>query len=438
MGNVKPSDVLFAAGGDVLAKYGTLVRRTWPADRSGESLKETFSRSGSAWAIGKNGLYVPHGANVPRVEWATDPTDSSGALHPYLLLEAQRTTLIENSDCEADIVGWNVANLATLLRDNAQAFNGAWSCKVTAGNSTSSGPQWGPRAGGRFAAVAATVYTVSCWVYAPAASVGNTLAFNIQWWNNTPALISSVNGPSTPLVAGWQRLTWTAAASPAGTVTAVPGLLFDANQNGSIIWMDVPQFEASPFASSAIPTGAGAVTRNIETAQPPWYIQPSLGLWIYQRFIERGAAFSGYQGAFSVGSGAGPKFYFVSENNNGHPGVYGVELWCSALAASIISPGVNAFPAVSIGQMVEHLAFITGPAANPTITMRQSINGGAESVASGTGNSLGLPLPAAWAVAVLSLGGGSGAGGQAVSRQLIGLGGGVSVNTIADARAIAF
>src|SRR6266849_6017518 len=36
--------VLFAAGGDVLAKYGTLVKRTWPADRHGEDVKETFTR----------------------------------------------------------------------------------------------------------------------------------------------------------------------------------------------------------------------------------------------------------------------------------------------------------------------------------------------------------------------------------------------------------
>src|SRR6266849_2462387 len=92
--------VLFAAGGDILAKYGTLVKRTWPADRGGEALKETFTRVGSAWAIGRNGLYVPHPANTPRVEWVTDPLNL--VLQPYLLLEAAGTNVIENSDCEVD------------------------------------------------------------------------------------------------------------------------------------------------------------------------------------------------------------------------------------------------------------------------------------------------------------------------------------------------
>src|SRR5882724_7759937 len=96
MANLLPRDVLLFAGGDALAKYDTLVRRTWPADRGGEQGKETVARSGAgATAIsylspGVLGV-APAGANVTRVEWALDPV--TGIVQLYWLLEVSRTTI---------------------------------------------------------------------------------------------------------------------------------------------------------------------------------------------------------------------------------------------------------------------------------------------------------------------------------------------------------
>src|SRR5207253_427842 len=163
------SGLLFAAGGDVFAKYGTFTRRYQIPQLSGEGTKEVFARAGTAWAIGRNGLLVPHQANAPRLEYVADPVNL--VQQPYWLLEGPGTNLIENADCEVDVVGWNGANGGeTIVRDNTAAFSGAWSCKVTTQNVGGSGCWWSPRAGGRLAAAAATIYTVSVNVWLPVGS----------------------------------------------------------------------------------------------------------------------------------------------------------------------------------------------------------------------------------------------------------------------------
>lgn len=412
------SQLLFAAGGDVLAKYGTLTRRYQTPARGGEGLKESFTRAGAAWAVGKGGLLVPYAANVPRVEYVLDPV--TGLLQSYWLLEAAGTNLIENSDCEADIVGWGVTAGGAVSRDNVQAFSGSWSCKLVTANLDDSGATLTPRAGGRFAAAAGTTYTFSCSIYAPAASVGKTLRLLIEWWNAVPAFISSTPVVNIVLVAGWQRLSVTGLA-PGGTVTATPRLSQTGAQGVNTYWLDVPNFEAQAFPTSPIATGVGAVVRGVDNCTAPWYLGPS-AMWFYLRFLERGAVTIGAGECWQIGTfpgrvlmqGSGGKYRLFHDTQGG---------------ANVATANG---PTPAFGDAVELLGLLN---ADGSAAFRSSLNNGAEVIATPAG---ALALDATWTAPLrLQVGGGQD-GNQplALSRFLIGLGPGALVSTLADARAI--
>jgi hypothetical protein len=426
------NSLILSAGGDVLAKYGVLVRRLAPQGRGGEGLAETFTRAGTAWHIGRDGLYHPVAANVPRADYLVDPVNG-GLAAPYLVLENAATNLIENSDCEADIVGWNAAaGTETLARDNAQAFNGSWSCKVTTVNSASSGCWWNPRAGGRIAAAAATQYTISVWIYCPAASVGKTLQLAINWWNNVPAVINTSAGAAVALVAGWQRLTFTA-TSPAGTVTCQPLCYTNLAQGVFSFWADVPQFEAGWFPTSAIPTTVGQVTRNAETLSIPYYVGPG-GCWIYGRVLPPWSTSNlpgaPEQGLFGIGltwAGAGQETIMSDVVANWR-------CW-NAIAGDLTQFNVNAIPGGFVPPFVfEYLVLVYG---DGSVQGRISLNAGAD-IASAR-SAVGLGFAKQFSSLLLYLGsreGGTLTGNYRHSRLLVGTGPGTVVSTIPDARAI--
>jgi len=87
------SNLIFAAGGDVLAKYGTLTRRLQIPTFGGEGGKETFARASVATSQGyvTPGVLgiVPVAVGVPRIDWAVDPV--TGLVQPYALIEATAT-----------------------------------------------------------------------------------------------------------------------------------------------------------------------------------------------------------------------------------------------------------------------------------------------------------------------------------------------------------
>jgi hypothetical protein len=425
MPTMQRSGLLFAAGGDVLAKYGTLVRRYQIPQLGGEGGKEVFARVGPAWAVGKSGLLVPSAANFPRVEYAIDPVTL--VQQPYLLLEAAGTNLIENSDYEADAVGTSGNAAPTLTRDGSHPFNGAWGLKVTTANANGSGPYWTLRAGGRIAAVAATTYTLSVWVWAPAASVGKIFQLQHEWYNAGGAIIGSAAlSGDLVFVAGWQRFTFTSTA-PANTVTVIPYFLCKGAQGIFDFWVDVPQFEASGFATSAIPTGLGAVTRNADNCTIPWYIGPR-ELWMYLRFIERGGAYIGTGTARLFGTDGGGDavrvmFYNATQNRWGFAYADGTAFSFSGMTQD-----------APIGSVIELLGLI-GPTG--VATLRWSINGGAEQVA---GSGVAATFPAQFDHKVLGLAVSSigiDQANEAISRALVGTGAGSLVTTLADARAVA-
>lgn len=428
MPTMQRSGLLFAAGGDVLAKYGTLTRRYQIPQLGGEGMKEVFTRAGTAWAVGKNGLLVPYAANVPRVEYAIDPVTL--VQQPYLLLEAAGTNLIENSDCEADLVGYALNNGAVITRDNAQALSGSWSCKVvTAALTNSSGVALTPRAGGRFAAVAGTTYTLSGWVFASGAAIGKQLRLEVDWYNGGAFL--SANAATLPaLVAGWQRCVLTAPA-PATTTLGSPFFMTStAGDPTYTFWLDVPQFEASAFPTSAIPTGVAAVARNNEGCAVPWYLTPTLlapgeAFWFYYRGIERGSSLSATQFG-RVGA--------IGNYPTGHFGIsYGGagRLAMGHDEAGPVSVSANPVTAAVYGNLFEFLGFAYD---DGSVAARAAINGGADVIAARSAAlAYGVPQPA---LGIGSDANGGSPGWNAISRLVVGRGGGTLVQTLSDARAI--
>ncbi len=177
---------------------------------------------------------------------------------PHLLLESGRTQLVENADLEADAVGW-VAAASTIARDatGTRAPSGLASLKVTTTNATGSGVFVRKRDGTRMTAAATTMYTGSVWIYLPAGhpAIGKTIRLQYDWYNVTPALISSSQGTPVALVAGINRLQFTA-TSPAATVTVDLLVATDSAEGVFDFWVDCPQFEAGESASSATPTNS--------------------------------------------------------------------------------------------------------------------------------------------------------------------------------------
>jgi hypothetical protein len=201
---------------------------------------------------------------------------------PHLLLERSRTQLPENADLETDSTGY-VASAATLARDatGTRAPSGLASLKVTTTNAIGSGVFIRKRDGTRMAAAATTIYTGGVWIYLPAGhpAIGKTLKLQYDWYNSTPALISSSTSTARTLVAGINRISFNA-GSPAATVTVDMLVATDVAEGVFDFWVDLPSFETGEWPSTAMPTNTdvGGLTRADEDfAIPTLFNPPAIG-----------------------------------------------------------------------------------------------------------------------------------------------------------------
>jgi len=256
-----PKDIVARFGGKALSQHGVFM--VPGASRGLVETKETVTRASTA-LIGDRDRNVKVAAiDKLRMHYPPGLVDASGQPLGGVLAEGTRQNKIENGDYETDAVGSNIRVGATLLRDQTNVRHGAWALKVTVANSVQSGMHWVPKAGGRIVAVAARAYTVEVDVYAPAASVGKTLRVGMEWWNAIPAAISNSNGPTTALVAGWQRLIFTV-TSPANTAFAVPFIELNAAQGIFDFWVDIADFQEGAFASEPVPTNTAVAMRSAD------------------------------------------------------------------------------------------------------------------------------------------------------------------------------
>lgn len=405
-----PRNIVVDLGGDTLARYGTLTQRRRPSiyGASDPSLldRETYTRAGSGWAVGRNGLLVPHGNGIPRIEWAKDPVN--GVLQPYLLHEsAAATNLLDNGDYEQDLlgVGQNPAPGSggpTTTQDGTQFFSGTHACKVVSQATAGSGPFFRLRAATMPATPAGSTFTFSLWAFGTGTAIGSSIQISIEWYNATPTFLSQ-SATNITLAAGWNRYTVTGTA-PA-TATQATCHFYQNAATAITYWVDGVQLEAGAFPTSTIPTNTATVTRPADGCTVIYRLRPQLG-WFYARFLEGGSVVSNsVAGPLSVGSGAQPFCRFDSFANPGYR-------WSNQEPAGAFAATPAGSP--TFGQVVELLGYTF---ADGSVQARMSINGAAETV-SGQSASI-LPFSAAWSGAFMTIGG-SGFAGR-ISRILHGV-----------------
>lgn len=221
-----------------------------------------FTRNDIGTRIGKDGLTYEDVAHVLRDRHYAGGLRSS-------LFEGGRTNLIENGDAESDAVGIVLQNGATIARNQTNFRHGSWGVQVTTANLANSGVRWSKRDGANIAATAATTYVLQSWVYAPSASVGKTLQLRLRWKDVANAEISNSISSAVTLVAGWQRMTFSATA-PANTTQVE--LLCETNAIEGIFdfWVDLADFSVGAYAREPIPTNTAAVTQDADVLTWPW------------------------------------------------------------------------------------------------------------------------------------------------------------------------
>jgi len=446
MGAPLAKQVLLAIGGDVATKYGTAVWRKGLQARGGETAY-SFSRSGNGLYLAQDvaaaGLKVfTAGANQVRLEQLVDPV--TGVLQSYLKLEAAATNSCLQSQALATT--W-VPTTLTATNNAAAAPDGTTTATNLIPDTSSTS---GHRVNQSITVTANEFCAMSGFFQATGYSglnirfsdAGGTNFFGIivdvtaGTFSTTVGGGGSVSGSTVLALAnGWYWVgVW---GSMGGGVTAggIFANVFDTyahaqtftayagnGTSGIRAWglqLERNGSNALP-PTSYIPTTTTTATRNQEQWQVAQYVPvPAAGLWRYSRFVERGTFTTGsLSHQHLVMGNNGPRWMLLSEAGS-LPRV----IWNNG----VTEVRVTAAAAPTFGQVFETLETIDNAGL---VTLRTSINGAADSVATVSG---GAATGASFDNFLLQLesnGGGSG-GYTLLSRALLGTG---AVSQIADVR----
>lgn len=417
------SGLLFAAGGDVFARYGTLTRYTNIPARGGDETIETFTRTSRAWAMGAKGLLVPHAAAVPRLEYGTDPV--TGLPRIYLQVEGAAATnvALHNRDLRITHLIGVTGGAGTLIDGETVNASGGGSGIYVVAESTipsralrgGTGTFTGTLTGATSGATRTITGSALVWVatnITPTkdqvgvdgvtnaatkllASAGNatilqtvTLASSARMQS---VYIKRITGAgniqmTTDNGGTWTTITVTAAYTrlsiPSQTVTN-PVLGFRIVTNGDAVAVDFVQNETGAVVTSPIDTTNAAVARNGESFTVPWFVRPQANFWIYCDLIESGAVLATagtFPSPVQIGS-------FSSWRNliyyNALAGHYRFDQGNNVVGTVPSTMGADP----TVGQRVQLFAYVF---SNGTVQLSQSIQGGATVVAAAS-SALALP-----------------------------------------------
>lgn len=403
--SIKPSDVLFYAGGAALELYGTISRRTTVIARRGEQIIETCTRNLAAKYVGGDGLLRTAAVNLPRVNhWA----DGAVLPTPLLLLEEERkNSILQSEDLSTT---WTISGL-TLGLNTEVAPDGVQSADRVIENS-SPGTHYITQTvtvtdGVDFAfSIFAKAGTSYDWISLVQISGGNLFEcyFNI----NTGAVGSNATSGNGVLTRAyveefpndWYRCT--VVGTLGSGVTSAICRPYIANANGqrsftgdgssyTMLWggqAEVWALGDVDFSSSYIRTTTATVTRGEDDMSFPFWTLPQAKMG-YLKFRERGSILTTSCGLWQIGSNVVPLLRVRNASD-----YYRVDHW-NGDGAALRSATMGTRPV--LGDTVE-LAW--GLSAEGAVSLWQSINGAATTAAT---PSTGIPLADAWSDEVCTI-----------------------------------
>lgn len=401
---IRPEDILFWGGGNVLAKYGTLVRRTSPIAEPVVS----FSRASDAWAIGRDGRLRKVASHRPRVEWLDSAT-------PAVLLEGGRTNGIRNPRGEGAVLG-TLGSGGALPTFWAPDTTAGLTWEVVATGVEDGLPYVDVRLHGtpsqtfaqlRFegtttvAAAPGQTWTGTIYSRLVAGSMAGIGEARVRIQERSGAGVALGQSQTAFDPADVSRLAFARRAHTrvmadptTGAVVLMLGLggLTVGESIDITLRIAAPQLEQSPVASSLVlpPSGAPAASaRSADLLTAPWTRAPG-PLAIYVRAEERGGVMlPDFVSLVLIGAG-GDRLQIQTDPGDGH-----YQLRYS-------SGGTNQFRtlpvAPALGQSFELLVTLS---ADGTARLAQSIEGGPATSVTATP----LALPAAWGAQTITVGG---------------------------------
>ncbi len=415
---IMPRDIVLSVGGDVLARYGTLVKRNWPADRHGEDAKETASRGSIAGLITAAGNFKSAGNNTPRVTWIKD---ANGIYQPRLLLEAAATNKLTSPE-DLSNAAWTKTRSTVPSTNNTSPRNDATASFLREDASVTTShylEQTYTRAAAANTAgvtifLKANGRTKALWRFADATGEANRYDLTIDLTAGTVVTAAAGSGVATfgiitALTNGWFAVTAYGVPGTGATNTFWRLYLLDASGNvnytgdgasGMFVWGCV----GTDNQVAGMYWGTGA-SRSADSLSAPFSYKPQ-ALWVYTKFIEQGTArLNNSAGPHSIGSGTVPFSRWDSFANPGYRFSY------QGNAGAVVSSPAGV---PNVGDLVELLGIIY---SDGSVQGLQSINGAADTV--GT-RSATVALDAAWSAATITIGATTGL--FAIARCTVGLG----------------
>lgn len=389
MRNIREEDILFWAGGNVLQKYGTIVRRTRP-----DAPALNFSRASAGTIAGRTGTVREVAANVPRIDW------SHG--RPALLLEPAATNLLRDS-CNLPASGsaWGTtSNFSVSAAASLFAGQTAWRHQ-------------------NLGLVTSPIRSQAIGTFTGQPQTSSLIVENVDAAETALSIRDITAGVHVCLV----RFTWAtgqtsvqsgtgivraqklADAGPNGgpvyriivTGTGTPGnsrSIFvyptGTSQNTETVILHHAQHEGGPFATSPIVTTASTVTRAADVLTFPWPHAPQ-PMTLYVRIVETGGVLRESDSTI-VRIGASPGNRVVLFNNAA----------TDTYALRYASNGSVATLTLSVAPVRDDIVEFLIPIDEAGAYLAQSING-----SDPTQTTLAsLPIPTAWEPPTLTIGGG--------------------------------